>query len=327
MAVVPGSALAQGDPLQQAEGLLQQGRFGEAAALVERAGIAEGDPRAAYLYGFALINLYRFPEAEAALERAVAGRPGQANWLHALAKARIEQGKNLAALEALGRAVALDDDPRFRYARAMCALNLGDLDTAEAELEATVEGAPDHAEALFQLAKLRVDRGDYEAALPKLERALSADPRHLEARYLVGLARLQTGRPAEAAQALEAVVEEVPGHSGALYNLGRALIAAGREAEGRRRLEQFAATSELRDEIDFLRRAVQRNPGNLEGRLVLAAKLLAAGKAADALTELTAARSLDPGRAEIYLGLAEALRRLGRAEDADRAEAFARRLR
>ncbi len=71
---------------------------------------------------------------------------------------------------------------------------------------------------------------------------------------------------------------------------------------------------------------VKRNPENLSGRLVLADKLLTAGRAEEALRELSAARGQAPRRAEIYAAMGQALRRLGREAEARQAEVAARRL-
>lgn len=318
---------AQSSPeaaLRQIEGLINQGQY--AAAEEALRPLAAADARAEYLLGFALLQLYRYEEAEEALRRAVGREPLRHAWLHALAKALLEQGKNLAAIEILDRAIALEGKADYHFAKAMSALNVGDLDTAEAELESCLAKDGRHAEALYKLGRLRTDRGDDAAGLGPLRGCLAIQPSHLEARFLLGLAASRTGDPAAAAGAFEAVLEKVPGHVGALYNLGQVLIRLDRREEGLERLETFRSMSRLRDEIDFLVRSVKKNPRHLDVRLRLAPLLLEAGRTEDALAELLAARQLDPGRAATYRLLAAAFRRLGREQDTARAEAFARRL-
>ncbi len=323
----PGRSQAAADPsLGRIEGLIRTGNLAEAErdlrSLVAGGAGAEAD----YLLGFTLLQLYRFDEAEAALGRAVDRRPGRHAWLHALAKALQEQNKNLAAIATLERAIALDPDPDYRFARAMCLLNVGDLDAAEADLRRSLEQRPGHAEALYNLGKLLVDRGEYAAGLEPLRACLERQPGHLEARFLLGIAASHTGDPEAARQAFETVIAAVPGHVGARYNLGRALIELGRQEEGVARLEEFRALSRLRDRIDFYRRAVKKNPRNLEGRIALARLLLEAGRTEEALREVLAARQLAPRHAETYRLLGVAFRRLGREADAARAEDFVRRL-
>ena len=81
------------------------------------------------------------------------------------------------------------------------------------------------------------------------------------------------------------MIAAVPGHVGARYNLGRVLIQLGRQEEGVARLEEFRSLSRLRDQIDFYRQAVKKNPRNAEGRVALAQLLLEAGRTEEALRE------------------------------------------
>ncbi len=264
LGVLAGTAdpcTAQSSPeeaLRQIEGLLTQGRY--AAAETALRSLSAPDAHADYLLGFTLLQLYRYEEAEAALRQAVGREPLRHAWLHALAKALLEQGKNLAAIEVLDRAIALEGHADYHFAKAMSALNVGDLDTAEAELESCLARDGRHAEALYKLGRLRTDRGDYAAGLGPLRDCLAIQPSHLEARFLLGLAASRTGDPGTAAAAFEAVLDKVPGHVGALYNLGQVLIRLDRREEGLERLEAFRSMSRLRGEIDFLVRSVKKTP-------------------------------------------------------------------
>jgi len=206
------------------------------------------DPTSRFLLGYALIQLNRFEEAEIWLRRAAAARPDQPAWLLALAKSLLEQDQNLAAIEVLDQALALTPTAELHYAKAMGALNAGKEGLAEAELRHTLRLQPDHADALFKLARVRIDRGHYGSALPYLRRALAANPGHLEAHYLFGLAASRTGDLLAAETAYRDVMSMVPGHVGAMYDLGRVLLQQGRTDEGREedalRAEFFAAQLE-----------------------------------------------------------------------------------
>lgn len=323
------TARAQGpepSPTAQAERLIRQGEFAAAERLLRPVAELGSDPTASYLLGFALIQLYRFEEAERWLRRALDSEPDNAAWLHALAKSLLEQGRNLAAIEVLDRALALQSTAELHYAKAMCALNAGEDGLAEAELRRCLTLQPDHADALHKLGRIQLDRGDYAAALPHLERSLTANPGHVEARYLFGLAASRSGRPAAAEAAFRRVLNDVPGHAGALYNLGRVLLEEGRGEEGQRLLDQFRELGRFQAEIDFYRRAVKKNPANLEGRLALAERLLQVGRSEEAVEQLLAARQLAPREGAIYRSLSLAFGRLGREEDARRAAQFAAQL-
>ncbi len=324
VAVVASAGWGQASAgLVQAEQLIRQGRFGEADAFLARVLATTPSARGHYLHGFALLELYRFEQAAEAFARALDFEPDRPEWRHALAKALLEQGKNRAAIDELDRALALDARPAYRFAKAMCALNIGDLSLAERELTSSLAAEPGNAAAHLALGRIRFDRGDWQAAAEALSAALELDPGLVEARYLNGLAADRLGRRELARQELERVVRAVPGHVGALYNLGRVLQRLGEPQAARARLEEFGEKSELADRADFLTRAVKRNPDNLPGRLELARTLLDLGRTQEALDELLGARSLAPRHAPTYELMAAALRRLGRAEEAARAERFA----
>lgn len=318
-----GSVRAQAD-LRPIETLIEQGRYSQAEQALRSLSVSNGEID--YLLGFALIPLYRFDEAEEALRRSVDAQPANIDRLHALAKSLLEQGKNLAAIEILDRALAVESRPDLHFARAMCALNAGRSRQAEENLEASLAGEPRNPEALYKLGQIALERGGYAAAREQFAASLDLDPEHLEARFSLGLAELRTGEPARAIQAFEQVLTAVPGHVGGLYNLARALQAVGRGDEARATLERFERMSATQDEADFLKQAVKKNPNNVEGRIALVGKLLELGKSDDALQETLIARGQAPRRAEIYRLLAEALKRLGRADDARQANEFALRL-
>lgn len=320
MAAQPASEAA----LDEIRALITSGRLADADRALRA--LSNPGPEADYLLGFTLIRLYRFEEAEANLRRATAAEPANHVWLHALAKALIEQSKNLAAIEILDRAIALAPHPDYRYAKAMCALNTGDLETAEAELRQCLQTSAEHPDARYKLGRILVDRGAYSEAIEPLETCLELEPGHLEARFLLGLAASRTGDLGTARDAFEAVLAKIPGHVGALYNLGRVLLQLGRPEEGRARLEEFRALSPLQDQIDYFTRAVKKNARNLEVRLELATLQLRGGHNEDALEELLAARQIDPSHPATYRLLAEALRRLGQGANAEAAAAFAERL-
>lgn len=312
------------DDLGGIEALVRQGRHVQAvealSALPEPSGASD------YLLGYSLIQLYRFAEAESALRRAVDDEPGNVDRLHALAKSLLEQGKNLAAIDALDRALAIESRPNLHFSRAMCALNAGRLDEARTDLEASLAGQTRNPEALYKLGQIALDRGRYPEARERFEACLAIAPGHLEARFALGVTELRNGRTTAAIEAFETVLAAVPGHVGALYNLARAFQQDRRPDEARATLERFRHMSAVQDEVDFLRQAVEKNPGNLEGRALLARKLLEIGKAEDALREALASRQLGPDRAATYRLMAEVFGRLGRQDDARRAVEFARRL-
>lgn len=313
--------------LRRIEGMIANGQYAAAERALRPLMVIDPSPRAHYLLGFTLGQRHRYDEAEVFLRQAVEKRPEKHGWLHALAKSLLEQGRNIAAMQVLDRAIALHPDPAYHFAKAMCALNVGDLETGESELRKCLNKSPNHDEGLYKLGKILLDHGKYEGSLKYLRACLHANPRNLEARFLLGLAESHVGSPVIAVEAFEIVLKEIPGHVGALYNLGRTLMRLGRKEEGRQLLREFKSMSVLEDDIAFYTRSVTKNPENLDGRLFLAQLMLKAGRTEEAVTELLAAQQMNAGHSLTYDLLAKALRRLGREQDAIRAEELARKLR
>lgn len=309
---------------QPIEVLIQSGSYAQAVEALRV--LPEPSGRKDYLLGFALIQLYRFDEAEEALRRAVEDDPTQIDRLHALAKSLLEQGKNLAAISILDQALAIEARPDLYFARAMCALRAGRTGQAEKDLEASLAGQARNPEALYKLGRLELDRGRYEAAAERLRVCLEVTPDHTEARFSLGVADLRMGNAEASIVAFEKVLEAVPGHVGALYNLARAFQAEGRPADAQEALTLFRRMSAVQDEVDFLEQAVQKNPENVDGRLALVNKLLELGRSERALQQATIARQLAPQQPLVYKLLAGALARLGRDADARQAMDFAHRL-
>ncbi len=233
-----------------------------------------------------------------------------------------DQGEGL---NSLGPPSPLRPLASFHFARGICALEVGDLNAAEGGFQRCVKAKADHALGLYHLGKIRFDQNRVNEALEHLTRAVVADPGHVEARFTLGLAARRAGRLENAVGFFTKVLEQTPGHAGAKYNLGRALLESGNKEEGRRTLAEFRALSQLQDEIDFKRHAVERARDNAEARVEFARLLLRAGKIREAAEELQKAARIRPS-AETFRWLAQAFRLQGRHGEAAQAQAYADRL-
>ncbi|MGH9335141.1 MAG: tetratricopeptide repeat protein, partial [Vicinamibacteria bacterium] len=309
-------------------------------------------PEADYFLGLCLLGRFEHEEAEALLRRAIEERRREHAWMHTLAKSLLDRGRSADALELLDRALALRDRGEYHVAKAMCAVDLGDLDVAEEELEIALaseepirflEGpsvVDGRVEAFFQLGKLLALRGKDRESLEALEAALKADPAHIDARLHRGLAQKRLGNLDQARASLERVVKERPSHFGALYGLYQTLLALGDREAARSLAEKLESLGELEGEIQFLLSAADSLERTLSGgvddarlessivekRLALGDRLVEAGRTEEALQHLLAARRLEPERSETYRRLAAVLQLLGRRADAEMAEGIAREL-
>lgn len=155
------------------EQLLPAGRADEAAAQYRR--VVDTSPRAYDVwlqYGGALDQAHRWPEARAALERAVALAPDEPLALNYLGYARIEHREAVAASEAM-----LERASRLR---------------------------PDDASITDSLGWAYVRRGQLARALPLLERAAEGEPTNEVIAEHLGDAYWATGRRYEARYAWRA---------------------------------------------------------------------------------------------------------------------------
>ncbi|MCY4655562.1 MAG: tetratricopeptide repeat protein [Gammaproteobacteria bacterium] len=94
-----------------------------------------------------------------------------------------------AAIDAYGRALALYDDSRWHYLRAVIFLGRGDTDTALAHLQQTVLLSPDYAPAWYRLSGIHLDQGEFDRAKNALIQAREHAPN--SAAILVRLADVE----------------------------------------------------------------------------------------------------------------------------------------
>ncbi len=295
------SATAEEKPAgKQVVELLQSGRAAEAEALLRRArGTQPGAPTLRYLLGVSLLYQQRLPEAETELAAAVEARRDRPRWFHTLALARSEQGKCQSALLALDRAVALAPEPRFRFDRALCLLNLGRFAEAEAELRLVIAALPTEARPHLLLARLLRDTGRSEEARAEAEKTLATFPQAVEARVLLGLIAVDENRAGDAADAFRTVLAAVPSHTAATYGLARALGVLGEKVEAAATMARYRGLLIREERLENQRQFLSLSPADVGVRLALARELLDLGRFEEAAGELAVLTRLAPDQAEV----------------------------
>lgn len=302
-----GSAPAQPRGAEALVELLHTGRAVEAEARLRAASARQPSaPVLRYLLGVSLFYQQRLEEADAEIVAATTARGDRPAWFHTLAQVRFERGKCAGAVEALDRALALADEPRFRLDRAVCLLNLGRFEAAESDLRRLLVSTPDQARPQLLLARLLRDTGRGAEAHAVAEHALATSPPAVEARVLLGLLALDEGRNAAAVNAFRSVLEEVPCHTGATYGLAQALAASGEKGAAAETLRYYAELAAREERIENQRQFLSLAPRDVGVRLSLARELLALGRFDEAATELAVLGRLAPDHPEVRALLAAA---------------------
>ena len=210
-------------------------------------------------------------------------------------------------------------------------------DQAIQVLEPVALANPRQPELTLQLAEVYLQKGRYDDALRAVERFVAPGTVVVPARMIAALAYLGKSEPAAAIKELEPVVRANPRFAMGHYYMGRALLARGdveaaRKSYGRAleieprlpqvRIELAALSGQapdaktLDEHIAGLRRALERNPGDVPLRYALGRAYLAKGQAKEAEAEFKRILDAAPGFAPANMAMA--LLRLGerRGDDA-----------
>jgi arylsulfatase A-like enzyme/Tfp pilus assembly protein PilF len=225
------------------------------------------------------------PAMDAALTEAAAAAaedPGNPFAHFSVASLAYRSGRLALAERAFARSLEIDPDrpaTRQRYGKLL--RDMGRLADSERELRIAVEQttASDHATRLA-LAETLTDAGQLDEAQALVDAVLAAAPKHVEGRRALGRLLLARGRPADAiphllegakgreldpaielaeaylaagdgARALAAAdqaLERSPGHPWAMAVRGRALVVTGRRSEGLAALQRALALRPRRPE-------------------------------------------------------------------------------
>jgi tetratricopeptide (TPR) repeat protein len=299
----------------------------------------------------ALVDRDALADAVTVLTDTLAAIPdsGRARYLRGLAYQR--QGNVGAAMDDLGRALALEP----LLGANSVAQSIGALRRSQQDYEGAIEAfsrrialVPNDAMAHHELAEMYFRVGRLDDALAEHTVALMIDPRRADSHVGVAQVHLREGRFAEAAAAAKRASELAADHKEARYVLATSLLRLGRADEGNRELQEYqrlqnAATARQSKQLEIgalrrdatvsaasgdharavalLQKALDADPGDPASELDLGLALLRAGKAADAIPHLRA--GVVPGASpDVHRHLAAAYEAAGQAEDSRRERAL-----
>jgi tetratricopeptide (TPR) repeat protein len=196
------------------------------------------------------------------------------------------------------------------------AIDAGNYEEAQADLQAVLEENPDNAEAHFKLGLVHFNMGQYDLAREHFQRSMALDPdRAAAVHHNLGVLAYQLGDMETALQEFQAALEEDPDDSDTHYQLGATYLVqafpmgapepddallAKAEAEFERALELAPSKPEalvglaniqmlqgdMQGAITLLEDAIEQNPTMREALFALGRAYLETGQVGKAKTTL-----------------------------------------
>jgi tetratricopeptide (TPR) repeat protein len=256
--------------------------------------------------GFALLRAGNAKDAIPFLERALEQHPKDATAHENLAAAYLEMGENDEAIQVLRSGLKSNPKDFELHYNLGLALKLKD-DNAGAipELETAAKLDPSSHAPHYTLGVLYMQDGRDEDAARELSLAMKLHPENADGWAKLGSLYRRMNKLPEAADALREAIRQMPNQPDSHLTLATVRAEQGDAAEAAAERQKGADLERVA--MNRQRASVATNSGN---------SLLEKGQVEDAIERYQQAISEDPGYAEAHRGLANALERQGKKEEA-----------
>jgi putative PEP-CTERM system TPR-repeat lipoprotein len=189
-------------------------------------------------------------------------------------RARVGEGRNIAAAGNVAGAIAIADDllakqpdaPHVLAFKADLLASLGKSEEAITVLTALIKVMPFNGQARFALVSLLIANGKFEPANTAIGDMKKALPRDIRGKYLEALLAFRQNEPLKARDAVLQVLNAIPDQVPAMLLAGAAEYQLG----------------SLSTAADYLRKVIAKFPNNLYARNLLIATYLRQGQPAKA---------------------------------------------
>ncbi len=224
----------------------------------------------------------RLPQAEATYRQLLAADPNHVLGLQFLGVLSYQTGRNEAAIDLIGKAIALNGrmpDSHYNIGAALQAA--GRLPEAAAHYEKAIALNPNFAEAHYEFGNVRERQDKLNEAATHYQHALTLRPNFVEALTNLGNVLRRQGRLDEAMERWRQALALQPTYIVARMNISVALSKQGRLDEAVAQLRQVLALKPDHAETLYNLGALLRSEGNIVDALELARRALAADETAD----------------------------------------------
>jgi len=256
--------------------------------------------------GFALLRAGNAKDAIPFLERALEHHPNDATAHENLAAAYLEMGENDEAIQVLRSGLKSNPKDFELHYNLGLALKLKDDNAAAIpELETAAKLDPSSHAPHYTLGVLYMQDGRDEDAARELSLAMKLHPENADGWAKLGSLYRRMNKLPEAADALREAIRQMPNQPDSHLTLATVLAEQGNAAEAAAERKKGAELERVA--MNRQRASVGTNSGN---------SLLQKGQVEDAIERYQQAISEDPGYAEAHRGLANALERQGKKDEA-----------
>ncbi len=290
--------------------------------------------------GFAHHRAGRVAEAESLYREALTREPTHAEALYLLGTLALQTKRFDVAAELIAKALAVKSDfAQGHYNLALANLNLEKWEEAASAARRAISLRPRDADAHLVLGNALKSAGRIEEAVAAFGEAISIRPAYAEAYFNLGNALSANGQQEQAIAALRKAIELRPALAAAHLSLGlifqeqrrfeeaagefkQAAIYDPNNPDVHGRLAMTLADLKRIDEAQrALDRAVMLAPDSARTHEARGTVLLRSGEGAKAVESFQRAIEIAPESLSSWINLGQALRQVGRFEEATRCAA------
>ena len=253
--------------------LLQQGQA-QKAIDVSAAALAKASPQLLVIRAEAFFALNNAEKSKESYQQALTAKPGYPKALVGLARLAMFEKDIDAANRLTEQAISADPkDAEIWYFKGMLQRAQGKPQEALAAYGQAIALKPNYVNALMERANVQIGAGKFDAAKADIDSAKKISPNALLVTYTQGLLDFTQGKFAAANESLQKVLRVAPEHMPTILLSGAVAMNLGSLQQAEQHLKKY----------------LDKNPGNLFARKLLAQTMLKSSQPADATAALAPA--------------------------------------